>query len=96
MSIRLYKVTGQFEGYALARGAADAVRHAGRPRQGCERVNGVTAELALSASAELAKRYPERAFVHNTELDARECWTVAQWAAAAPADPNIPPKDVSR
>lgn len=86
MSIRLYKVTGQYEAYVLAHKASDAVDHAGRERRESERVHEVTAVLADVASGPLETRVPQLAFVHSIELDARGMWNAKQWAVAAPAD----------
>ncbi len=86
MTVRLYKVTGKYEGYVLAYGAADAAKHGGRVRKDCERVYDATAEAALEADSHLARKLPDPSYVYRDELGDRSEWTVAQWAAAAPAD----------
>ncbi len=87
MSIKLYRVTGEFEAYSLAPDAAAAVRLAVRGRQCCERVHEVTAEVVTAAVGPLTTRCPDRVdVVYESDLGGRGKWTVAQWAAAAPVD----------
>lgn len=87
MTVRLYRAKGEFEAYSLAPDAAAAVRLATRGRQCCERVYEATAEVVTAAVGPLATRCPDRVDVaYESELGGRGKWTVAQWAAAAPAD----------
>lgn len=86
MTVRLYRLTGQYEAFALAHSAADAVKHGERGRKDCERVYDVTAEAAVGPVGVLAKFHPARAGVYGYDLDPRDTWTAAQWADAAPSD----------
>lgn len=86
MTVRLYKVTGKYEGYVLAHRAADATRHAMCGVRDCARAHDVTAEVAVEAVGPLAKRQPGLADLGTSEVGLRLTWTVEQWAAAAPAD----------
>lgn len=86
MSIRLYRVTGKYEAYVLAYGAADAAKYGGRGRTPCERVYDVTAKAATEADSLLATRLPDPSYVYREEFLERSEWTVAQWIEAAPGD----------
>ena len=86
MTVRLYRLTGQYEAFALAHSKADAVKHGERGRKDCERVYDVTAEVAVGPVKEHAKSLPDRADVYSGDLGVRDGWKVEQWAAAAATD----------
>lgn len=86
MSIRLYRVTGKYEAYVLARGSSQAETCARVNRLDCARAYDVTAEVVTGPVKEHAKSLPDRADVYSGDLGVRDGWKVEQWAAAAATD----------